>query len=123
MASSCPQKVLSGKTFQGRAGDLHRKPDTSTKALHTGVAAAAGLPTLVARRSMQNTAGLVGRTVSSATEAVTAAADGVNVVLIEVRDLPLFCTCQRPDAACMCIDLVAFKLHAYVLLLRTWLSD
>ncbi|KAK9804945.1 hypothetical protein WJX73_001658 [Symbiochloris irregularis] len=52
-----------------------------------------GLPTLVARRSMQNTAGLVGRTVSSASEAVKAAADGANVVLIEGAKG----SCPRPE--------------------------
>ena len=48
-----------------------------------------GLPVVVARRMMQNTAGLIGRTVTNAAEAARAAADGASIVLLEVSSRTL----------------------------------
>lgn len=50
--------------------------------------ALSGLPTLVARRMMQNTAGLIGRSVNSAADAAQAAADGASFVVLEVGMKP-----------------------------------
>lgn len=45
----------------------------------------AGVPTGVARRLLQNGACLVGRIISTAAEATTAAAEGANMVLWQAR--------------------------------------
>ncbi len=46
---------------------------------------AAGVPTVVARRSLPDNANLVGRKVATGHEAVRAAADGASLVILEVR--------------------------------------
>ena len=46
---------------------------------------AAGIPTVVARRSLRSGVDLVGRRVTSGPDAQRAAADGANLVILEVR--------------------------------------
>lgn len=43
-----------------------------------------GLPIVVARRTLQNTAGLIGRSARTPAEAAAGAADGANLIILEV---------------------------------------
>ena len=56
-----------------------------------------GLPTLVARRMLKETDGVIARLVKNSQDAKTAAAEGANLVLLEVSVLGLWLLQKQDD--------------------------